>query len=105
MTANSRIRDIAPFILNLGTRWRLVFNLMLYPENEHRYSVRRFSRPQSRSRRFGEDKSLPSYWELNPGPIHLATTLPWLLLSHKSLPVHKCSVTLMCDVNKMLAAS
>jgi hypothetical protein len=31
MTANSRERGIAPLILNLGTRWRLVVNLMLYP--------------------------------------------------------------------------
>jgi len=31
MAANSRIGGIAPLILNLGTRWRLVVNLMLYP--------------------------------------------------------------------------
>jgi len=32
MTANSRKRGIAPLILNLGTRWRLVVNLVLYPQ-------------------------------------------------------------------------
>jgi len=31
MKADSRIGGIVPLILNLGTRWRLVVNLMLYP--------------------------------------------------------------------------
>jgi hypothetical protein len=30
MTANSWKRGIATLILNLGTKWRLVVNLMLY---------------------------------------------------------------------------
>jgi hypothetical protein len=30
MTANSRKRDIAPLSLNLGTRWSIAVNLMLY---------------------------------------------------------------------------
>jgi hypothetical protein len=53
---------IAPLILNLGTRWRWVFNLSprpFYPEKESRYpSNRRLGGPQSRSGRFGEENDL-----------------------------------------------
>jgi hypothetical protein len=57
------IACIDPHFLDLGTRWRWVFNFTprpLYPRRKSsRYTLdRRLGEPQSWSRRFGEDKFL-----------------------------------------------
>jgi hypothetical protein len=62
MKANLESRDIAPLILDLGTRRRWVVSFtprLLYPQgNSPRYPLdRRLGGPQSRSGRGGEEKN------------------------------------------------
>ena len=76
MKAYGGCRGIAPLILNIGTRWRLVVNFMprpLYSVKEPRCPLnRRLDGPQSQSGCFEEEKSvlsLPGFDPQNVQPV------------------------------------